>query len=86
MSETPEEVARRIVEPWYRGPYNLHQMDTPEMLKEVADIAQAIRDAYERAAQTAEAVIPEYDGGYKGQVTEALQAAIQGIHKLKEPV
>lgn len=49
---TPDEIARSVVEPWYRGPYNLHQMDSPEMLKEVADIAAALlRYGDERAAQ-----------------------------------
>lgn len=41
---TPEDRARAVVLPWYRGPYGLHVDDSYQQ-KEITDIAAAIRTA-----------------------------------------
>ncbi len=52
---TPEEAARAIAVKWFMdAPYMYHE-EAPQL---IADIAAAIRDAYERAATTVEGLRP----------------------------
>ncbi len=78
MSETPEEIARRIVE---HIPYTF-----PEIVDEnalAAMIAQAIRDAYERAAIVAdESINLDWPGD---DISDTARSIAREIRELKEP-
>ena len=59
---TPEERARAVVLPWYRGPYGLH-VDTSYQEVEIADIAAAIRAAVEAEREACALMCDEWGQG-----------------------
>lgn len=69
---TPEQIAEMLVEKhwWY----------SHDRQGFIAEIAQAIRDAYERAAQVVDTMTSDYDG----QALAVLDCAAHAIRKLKE--